>query len=142
MRFRAIAVLTALGLAASGPSAVAQEASFRLELIGSESKATSCAFIFDAQNKLGVDIDDLKVQIYGLSATNVAQGVWLLSFSDIKNKKRQIKSFDLPKSCDKIVKFNVNGFTECKGDKDYLDLCNKGLKLSSTIEVDFSNDAE
>ena len=143
MRRGAISLVAAMGVAASASAAAAQEVSFTLDLIGREAKASSCAFIFDAQNKLGVDLGEIKVQIIGLAASGVYEGLWLLSFSNIKDKKRQIKSFELPKSCNEIGKFNVNFFTECKGDKDYKDLCNKGLRASSKVEnVGFSNEAE
>ena len=142
MRRGAIALGVAAGLAAGVAQAQTKEASFNLDLIGSEPKANSCAFIFDAQNKLGVDLADIKVQIIGLAANGVYEGLWLLSFSNIKDRKRQIKSFELPKSCEEIGKFNVNFFTECRGDKDYRDLCNKGLLASSKIKVGFSNEAE
>lgn len=142
MRLRAISILAVLAVAGMAPVALAQEASFSLDLNGAEPKDSACSFTFLAKNKLGVDLADMKIQIYGLSATNVAQGAWFLSFSNINNKKIQMKTFDLPKSCDKIAKFIVNGFIECKGDKDYLDVCNKGLKTSSSLPIGFSNDAE
>ena len=59
---------------------------------------------------------------------------------EVDSKKRQIKSFDLPMTCDKIVRFYFAGFTECKGDKDYLEACGKSVTLSSTIEVGFSDE--
>jgi len=140
--FAGFALAAALGLAAGAAQAQSKDPSFNLDLIGSEPKNGTCAFIFDAQNKLGVDLADIKVQIIALAANGVYEGLWLLSFSDIKDRKRQIKSFQLPKSCEEIGKFNVNFFTECKGDKDYKDLCNKGLQASSKIKTGFSNEAE
>lgn len=140
MRRGAMMFLAAAGLTVSASMAMAQEAGFNLSLIGSEPKPTSCAYIFDAKNKLGVDLQDFKVQVYGLSATNTSVGHWVLPFSNLKDKKRQIKSFDLPMTCDKIVRFYFAGFTECMGDKDYLDACGKSVTLSSTIEVGFSDE--
>ena len=140
MRRGAMMVLAAAGLSAGATAAMAQEAGFSLSLIGSEPKDGKCAYVLDAKNKLGIDLDEFKVQVYGLSATNTSVGLWTLPFSNLKDKKRQIKSFVLPMTCDKIVRFYFAGFTECKGDKDYLDACGKSVTLSSNIEVGFSDE--
>lgn len=120
---------------------MAQETSFNLQLIGNEAKDGQCTVVFLASNKLGVDISDARFELYIIDVTGAFKGAFNLKLPPIASGKQKAMKFTLPPACDQIDRLLSNGFTVCQGQKDEMDLCNKGLRMSSKNKIIFSDDA-
>ena len=145
MRFWPI-VLAAAALGVFPVVAMAQQASFDLELVSADSVDSKCSIILLAQNKLGSDIAQASFEVFIRGADKKLRGPYSFSFAAIANGKQKAKKFNLPdavQSCDKIKKMMWNQFTVCKGDKDLTDLCNTAANISSSVDsIEFNNNAE
>lgn len=135
------ALVSAVGLFATGAEVMAQETSFNLQLIGNEAKDGQCTVVFLASNKLGVDITDARFELYIIDVTGAFKGAFNLKLPPIASGKQKAMKFTLPPACDQIDRLLSNGFTVCQGQKDEMDLCNKGLRMSSKNKIIFSDDA-
>ena len=140
MRFWANTLLAVGLLAAGGVQAMAQEASFQLELMSSQPEDKKCVVTFRAVNKLGVNLDQVKFEIYIISTTDGFEGSNILSFPSIRSNKQKYAKFPLDSECSKIGRLDMNDFTECKGDKDYLELCRSKARLSTKVSIGFSDE--
>ena len=141
MRFGMIG-LAALGMAAMAPAeAIAQQAtSFQLQLVAAEPDDKKCIVTFRAINKLGVNLNQVKFEIYIISTTDSFEGSNILGFPAIRANKQKYAKFPLNSECSKIGRLDMNDFTECQGDKDYLELCNGNIELSTKVQIGFSDE--
>ncbi len=134
--------LAALGMTAAVPAqAQEQSPAFQLELFSAQPDDKKCIVTFRAVNKLGVNLDQLKFEIYIISTTDSFEGSNILSFPAIRANQRKYARFPLSSECSKIGRLDMNDFSECKGDKDYLELCNANIELSTKVQIGFSDEA-
>jgi len=133
--------LMALGLCIAGTlQAAAQQVSFQLQLVAAEPADKKCVFTFRAINRLGVNLDEINFEIYIISTTDSFGGSNILGFRSIRSNKQKYAKFPLDAECSKIGRLDMNGFTKCEGDKDYLQLCNDKAEFSTKVPIGFSNE--
>lgn len=135
-------LLLAGALAAESTAAMAQNTSFELQLVDAKTQGADCSIVIRVKNLLGIDITEAHYEVQGLDDKDLYKGSFNLSLGEIKKNKERFLHFVLANApCDGIARLHANGFTSCKGDKDYLDLCNNSAKVSSTIKIAFNDDA-
>ncbi len=139
MRLYKLALL-ALGLCVAGTfQAAAQQSSFELQLMAAQPDNNKCLVVFRAINRLGVDLDKISFDVYIISTTDSFEGDKTLVFPSVRSNRQKYAKFELNVECKKIGRLDMNGFTECKGDKDYLQLCIDKAQLSTKVPISFSN---
>lgn len=142
MRRSALALVSALGLFASSVGASAQELRFNLDLIGSEdTKDGKCSLVFLARNKLGIDIRNALFEVTILDVSEQVKGTINLRLPAIASGKQRAVKYEFQVPCKQIASLLPGYFKECMGDKDSLDLCNAGLRMSSKIKIAFTDEA-
>ena len=132
--------LVAIGLFIAGPlQAAAQQPSLQLELFWTKPENNKCNVIFRASNKLGVNLDKVAFEVYIISTTDSFEGTNTFVFPSIPADRMKYAQFLLDIQCNKIGRLDMNGFTECRGDKDYLQLCKEKAQLSTKVPISFSD---
>ena len=130
-----------LGLMA-GPTLAQQAGPFELQLVDAKSQNNACSIIMRVKNTTGVNIAEAHYEVQGLDSKDMYKGSFNLNLGEIKSGKERFVHFDLAgMACEDLARLHANGFTSCKGDKDYLDLCNGAAKVSSAIALKFNDDA-
>jgi hypothetical protein len=143
MRLAAVSVLGLGLLAGTTDTVLAQQAtSFQLQLVAAQPEEKKCIVTFRAINRLGVNLEQVKFEIYIISTTDSFEGSNILGFPAIRSNKQKYAKFPLNSECSKIGRLDMNDFTECKGDKDYLELCNGKVELSTKVSIGFSDEPE
>lgn len=142
MRRSALALVSALGLIASTAGVAAQEVRFNLDLIGSEeTKDGKCSLAIQAKNKLGADITDALFEVGIIDVSGKFRGSYNLRLPAIASGKQRLLKYEFQLPCKDIEALLPGGFKSCSGQKDNLELCNSGLRMSSKIEISFTDDA-
>src|SRR5262245_26709975 len=122
--------------------ASAQTPSFDLQLVKIDAKDKVCATLFNFQNKLGADVADAAFEIFIIDVAENIDGPFNLKLGAVKSGKAKYVGFDLPLACEQISRLHMNGFTSCRGDKDYLQECNERKEVSSKTKIPFGDEAQ
>jgi hypothetical protein len=141
-RLRAFAagLLLTLPLAGWGqdaPPAFADGAELGVELNRLEPQDDSCRVYLVFENKLGVNLDALQLELVLFDNEGFVQRRLTLDAAPIPAEKTSVKLFDLAgMPCDEIGRMLVNNLLELAGPEGALPTDVSRLNLSSKLDVD------
>lgn len=117
----------------------ADEPVLSLELNAMSAVGDACRITFVAQNKLGMTIDELKLELVLFGKENQVNRLLTVNVGRMPQGKTRVKQFDLKgTSCPEIGRLLLNGVTQCSGAKLTPAACTDAVKTSSRLPVAFA----
>lgn len=129
-------MLAALAWSAPRPAMAAGEVRIELNRLASGPKG--CLVSFVMQNGIGVEIEDLSLEVVLFDKEGRVDRILLLSSGSLPRDKTRVKQFELEGTeCTGISQILLNDVSSCKGEGLDSQSCLASLKLESRAEVKF-----
>lgn len=126
-----------LGLAASTPSAAAEDGGLEITLNKASASGGACRFTFVFRNSLGAAIDKAAFELVVFTADGQIDRFVQISTGAMPKGKMRAKQFDFDKlDCTKVSKVLVNDVKSCEGQGLDPAMCLSKLKVSGNKSIE------